>query len=74
MRPPGALEPTGVVLVRDPGRALRVGRGAAALHGAPVVAELALDPAVGRAVDLGLGRARLPRSYAAVLRTAAGSR
>jgi hypothetical protein len=73
LRPPGSLEPTGVVLVRDPGRALRVGRAGPVAHGAPVVAELALDPAVGRAVDLGLGRSRLPRSYAAVLRTAAGA-
>ena len=54
------LRPSEVVLVTEPGRAL-------APHdvedcvGAPVVAEVAVDPAVARAVDAGLLATRLPR-------------
>ncbi|QXC60094.1 hypothetical protein KSP35_17265 [Aquihabitans sp. G128] len=55
------VRPSGLVVVRDPGRALSTADVEAAL-GAPAVAELAVDPAVARAVDAGLVRARLPRS------------
>ena len=51
--------PDGVVLVAEPGRALRrsdVERST----GAPVVATVSLDVAVARAVDAGLIRSRLP--------------
>ncbi len=57
-----ACRPTGVVLVDEPGRALRRDDIERAI-GAPVVAELLLDPAVARAVDSGLLIARLPRPF-----------
>ncbi|MCU1498558.1 MAG: ATPase involved in chromosome partitioning [Acidimicrobiales bacterium] len=56
------VRPSGVVVVRDAGRALSTADVAAAV-GAPVVAELAMDPAVARATDAGLARRRLPRSF-----------
>jgi MinD-like ATPase involved in chromosome partitioning or flagellar assembly len=63
--------PTGVVVVREPGRALRrddIER----VVGAPVLAEIETDPAVARAVDAGLLSApRLPRSIERALRHAA---
>lgn len=52
--------PTGVVLIRERGRAL----GAAdveAVTGAPIVATIAWDSAIARAVDAGLSRTRIPR-------------
>lgn len=58
--------PTGVVLVREPGRALTTAD-VEHLTGAPLVADLAVDPAVARAVDAGLLAARLPRRFAAAL-------
>lgn len=63
--------PTGVVIVREPGRVL--GRcDVERVVGAPVVAELETDPAVARAVDAGLlAVSRLPRSIARGLRHAA---
>lgn len=64
------LCPSGVVVVRDPGRALSdddVARQA----GAPVVGSVALDPAVARAVDCGLLVSRLPRGFAEVMRAVA---
>jgi hypothetical protein len=58
--------PTGVVLIREHGRAL--GRGSVeAAVGARVVAEIAFDPAVGRAVDAGLLASRLPLVLSAPL-------
>ena len=54
---------TGVIVVRDPGRPL----GATDIEGvvgAPVVADLAVDPAVARAADAGLAGHHWPRSYA----------
>jgi hypothetical protein len=67
-----ALEarPSGVVLVEEPGRALRA-RDVEAAIDAPVVATIALDPAVARAVDAGLLAARLPRLIQRELRNAA---
>jgi MinD superfamily P-loop ATPase len=52
---------TGVVLVTEPGRALRSTDVARSL-GVPVVAEIPLDPSVARAVDAGMLLSRLPRT------------
>lgn len=54
------IRPTGVVLVSELGRALRSADVEAAI-GAPVVADIAVDPSIARAVDAGLLAARLPR-------------
>jgi Cellulose biosynthesis protein BcsQ len=62
--------PTGVVLVREAGRALRA-RDVEHSLGVGVVAEVDVDPAVARAVDAGLLQARLPRPLASQLRGAA---
>jgi len=62
--------PTGVVLVDEPGRALRRHEVEHAL-GAPVDAVVAVDPAIARAVDAGLLASRLPRSLGRDLRGAA---
>lgn len=64
------LQPTGIVLLGEPGRALSA-RDVERSLGAPVVAEIAYDPAVARAVDAGLLASRLPRSLAHSLRSAA---
>lgn len=66
-----AQRPTGVVVVREPGRTL--GRNdIERVIGAPVVAEVDTDPAVARAVDAGLLAAnRLPRALERALRDAA---
>lgn len=62
--------PTGVVVVREPGRALR-SQDIERVVGAPVLAEVETDPAVARAVDAGLlTSARLPRSIERALRHA----
>ena len=60
------VQPTGVVLVGEPGRALNARDIERALS-APVVAQVEYDPAVARAVDAGLLAARLPRSLAHAL-------
>ena len=62
--------PTGVVLVEEPGRALRVADVEASV-GAPVVATALLDPAIARAVDSGLLTSRLPAAWRRRLRRAA---
>ena len=62
-----ALMPTGVIVVHEPGRALRAQDVAYAVQ-APVVAEVSTDPAVARAVDAGLLASRLPRTLAGALR------
>jgi MinD superfamily P-loop ATPase len=62
--------PTGVVLVEEPGRALRA-RDIEASLGVPVVATVLLDPAIARAVDAGLLLARLPAGFRHALRLAA---
>jgi MinD-like ATPase involved in chromosome partitioning or flagellar assembly len=64
------VQPGGIVLIHEPGRALAT-RDVEHALGAPVVAELQYDPAVARAVDAGLLAARLPRSLAQSLRSAA---
>jgi len=57
----------GIVTVREPGRSLGPDD-VARVVGAPVVAEVAWDPAVARAVDAGLMAARLPQALARALR------
>ena len=64
------LRPSGVVLVTEPGRALDR-TDVEQVVGAPVRAEVALDPAVARAVDSGLLASRLPRGLERALRRAA---
>lgn len=64
------LRPSGVVIIRDVGRSISgadIGRCA----GAPVVAEVAADLMVARAVDAGLLASRLPRAFAETLRKVA---
>ena len=53
------VRPTGVILVDEPGRALK-SREVERCLGAPVVAVVSTDPAIARAVDAGLLAARLP--------------
>lgn len=60
------VQPSGIVLVGEPGRALTA-RDIEHAVGAPVVAELHYDPAVARAVDAGLLAARLPATLSHVL-------
>ena len=65
-----AVRPSEIVLLTEPGRALgRVDVERAV--GAPVVAEVAVDPQVARAVDAGLLTSRLPRAFARDLARAA---
>ena len=64
------IRPSAVVLVSEPGRALRAVDVETAL-GAPVISTVGLDPAVARAVDAGLLAARLPRIMQRDLRGAA---
>lgn len=54
------VRPHGVVVVGDSWRALRAAD-VAQVVGAPVVADVALDPSVARVVDAGLLTSRLPR-------------
>jgi hypothetical protein len=62
--------PSGVVLVHEPGRGISR-TDVETVLGAPVVAEVDLDPAIGRAVDAGLLSVRLPRELERSLRRAA---
>lgn len=55
------IEPTGIVLVRERGRSLGPAD-AEAVTGAPIVAEIAHDPAISRCIDAGLISSRLPRT------------
>jgi cellulose biosynthesis protein BcsQ len=65
-----ALRPSEVVLLTEPGRAL--GRSdVERTVGAPIVAEVSVDPQVARAVDAGLLTSRLPRGLARDLARAA---
>ncbi len=61
------VRPSGVVLVSEPGRTLSR-RDVEHSVGAPVVADIACDPAVARAVDSGLLLGRLPRALVRSLR------
>ena len=60
------LRPDGIVLVSEPGRAISRSDVVDVL-GVPVVAEVAVDPAVARAVDAGLLTSRLPADLARAL-------
>lgn len=64
------VTPSGVVLVREPGRTLGPAD-VAEVVGAPIQAVVAVDPGVARAVDAGLLASRLPRGLARALRHAA---
>jgi hypothetical protein len=55
------LRPDGVILVTEPGRAIKAPDVERAL-GVPVVAQIATDPAVARAIDAGLLAARAPKA------------
>lgn len=63
-----ASPPDAVFLVSEPGRALCRSDVAAAI-GAPVIAEVALDPRIARAVDAGLLTTHLPRGLPATLQS-----
>jgi hypothetical protein len=65
-----APRPTAVVLISEPDRALGTGDIEDVL-GVPVVAEIAWDSSVARAVDSGLIHTRLPRRLASALREVA---
>jgi hypothetical protein len=54
------IRPTGIILVNEPGRALRDVDVEAAV-GAPLLATVSLDAQIARSVDAGLMAARLPR-------------
>jgi hypothetical protein len=61
------IRPSGVILLSEPGRAL--GRSDVEhIVGAPIRAELAVDPAVARIIDAGMLASRLPRSIDRALR------
>jgi MinD-like ATPase involved in chromosome partitioning or flagellar assembly len=62
--------PTGIVLVREPGRALGQ-REVEDVTGVRVLAEIDVEPSIARAVDAGLLASRLPRGLARPLRAAA---
>lgn len=64
------IRPSEIVLVTEPGRAL-TRLDVEECLGAPVVAEIGVDPQVARAVDAGLLAARLPRALARELHRAA---
>lgn len=64
------IRPSGVVLVREPRRAL-TRRDVEEVLGVPVRAEVPLDPAVARCVDAGLVGGRVPRVLERALRRAA---
>jgi hypothetical protein len=64
------LRPTGVVMVREPGRALERADVEGVL-GVPVRAVVDIDPALARAVDAGLLVARVPAGLRRQLRHAA---
>lgn len=64
------VRPSGVVVVRDVGRSLSLADVEETV-GAPILAEVAVDPSVARAVDVGLARVRIPRGLADVLASVA---
>ncbi len=64
------VRPSGVVLLSEPGRSLS-SLDVEAVCDVPVVAEVAIEPAVARAVDSGLLAQRVPRGLARALLRAA---
>ena len=65
------LRPSGVVLVAEAGRALTRSDCERAI-GTPVVATLAIDPDISRAVDAGMLRTRVPKESARALSAVVG--
>ena len=65
-----AVQPTGVILVDEPGRHMAT-RDVERCLGAPVVATVSIDPAIARAVDAGLLATRLPWAIGRELRKVA---
>jgi hypothetical protein len=61
-----SVRASGVIVVREPARAI-TDADVERVLGVPVVAALAVDPAVARVVDAGLLASRLPRSFAAAV-------
>ncbi len=61
------ISPSGIVVLRDPGRAIDTDA-VADIVGAPILAEVAVDPAIGRAVDAGLLGSRRGHRLAEALR------
>jgi hypothetical protein len=59
--------PVGIVLIRESERTLTNADIEAAV-GAPIVAEIPIDPSIARSVDAGLINARIPRTLARPLR------
>lgn len=64
------VSPSGIILASEPGRALGR-RDVEEVVGVPVRAEVAIDPAIARAVDAGLLATRLPRGLERTLARAA---
>ena len=64
------VHPSGIVLLREVGRSFD-GASVQGILGAPVIAEVEHDPAIGRAVDAGLLAGRLPRGLERALQHAA---
>jgi hypothetical protein len=64
------LRPSGIVLLAEPNRSLTAGDIEDAL-GVPIRAEVAVDPAIARAVDAGTLLHRVPRALVRGLRAAA---
>jgi hypothetical protein len=62
----GLVRPTAVVVIDEPGRSLNA-RDVRDVLGVPVLAELMVDPCVGRATDAGLLASRLPRALTRAL-------
>lgn len=60
------VEPTGVVLMAEPGRSLGPAD-VARVTGIPVLAQIAVDASIARAVDAGLLASRMPRGVNRVL-------
>lgn len=56
------VQPSGIVVVNEPSRALSAADISRALA-APVVATIPFDPAISRSVDAGMLAARLPRAF-----------
>lgn len=65
-----AVVPDGVILLDEPGRALTA-TDVERCIGAPVLAEVMVDPSVARAVDAGLLAVRAPRSLIPIAKLAA---
>lgn len=60
------VEPTGVVLLREPGRAL-THRDVEAVIEVPIVLEIEVDPVVARLVDAGLLGSRVPKALSSAV-------